>query len=94
MAEPTSEVVLGDTMKVGRRGSLSGEIVFHGKQGHVAYPQFADNPIHRAGELIAGLANMTWDDGDELFPNTSLQISNVNSGVGAANVIPGHLQLK
>ena len=93
VAEPTSEVVLGDTMKVGRRGSLSGEIVVYGKQGHVAYPHLADNPIHRAGELISGLANMTWNDGNEFFPNTTLQISNVNSGVGVANVIPGLLHL-
>ena len=93
VAEPTSEVVLGDTMKVGRRGSLSGEIVVYGKQGHVAYPHLADNPIHRAGELISGLASMKWNDGDELFPNTTLQISNVNSGVGVANVIPGLLHL-
>ena len=93
VAEPTSEIVLGDTMKVGRRGSLSGEIVVYGKQGHVAYPHLADNPIHRAGELISGLASMKWNDGDELFPNTTLQISNVNSGVGAANVIPGLLHL-
>ena len=94
VGEPTAEVVLGDTMKVGRRGSLSGEIVVYGKQGHVAYPHLADNPIHRAGELISGLASMKWNDGDELFPNTTLQISNVNSGVGVANVIPGLLQLK
>ena len=94
VAEPTSEFVLGDTMKVGRRGSLSCEIVVYGKQGHVAYPHLADNPIHRAGELISGLASMKWNDGDELFPNTTLQISNVNSGVGVANVIPGHLHLK
>ena len=93
VAEPTSEIVLGDTMKVGRRGSLSGEIVVYGKQGHVAYSHLADNPIHRAGELISGLASMKWNDGDELFPNTTLQISNVNSGVGAANVIPGLLHL-
>ena len=93
VAEPTSEVVLGDTVKVGRRGSLSGEIVVYGKQGHVAYPHLADNPIHRAGELISGLASMKWNDGDELFPNTTLQISNVNSGVGVANVIPGLLHL-
>ena len=94
VAEPTSEVVLGDTMKVGRRGSLSGELVVYGKQGHVAYPHLADNPIHRAGELISGLASMKWNDGDELFPSTTLQISNVNSGVGVANVIPGFLHLK
>ena len=94
VAEPTSEVVLGDTMKVGRRGSLSGEIVVYGKQGHVAYPHLADNPIHRAGELISSLASMKWNDGDELFPSTTLQISNVNSGVGVANVIPGLLHLQ
>ena len=72
VAEPTSEVVLGDTVKVGRRGSLSGEIVVYGKQGHVAYPHLADNPIHRAGELISGLASMKWNDGDELFPQHNI----------------------
>ena len=94
VGEPTSEDYLGDTVKIGRRGSISCSLIVYGKQGHVAYPHLADNPIHRAGALIEGMANMSWDDGDDKFPNTSLQISNVHSGVGAENVIPGQLELK
>ena len=93
VGEPTSESVLGDTMKVGRRGSLDGTIVVHGKQGHVAYPHLADNPIHASGKLIAALAELKWDDGNDDFPNTTMQISNVNSGVGAKNVIPPDLTI-
>ncbi len=91
VGEPTSEKLLGDTIKVGRRGSLDGKIVVHGKQGHVAYPHLADNPIHNAGKLIAGLAELKWDDGNDDFPSTTMQISNVNAGVGAGNVIPEDL---
>ena len=93
VGEPTSDKVLGDTIKVGRRGSLTCKIIVKGKQGHVAYPHLADNPIHRAGELIEKLARKTWNDGDDVFPNTTLQISNVRSGVGVDNVIPGILEL-
>ena len=93
VGEPTSVSVLGDTIKIGRRGSLCCEIVLKGKQGHVAYPHLADNPIHRAGKLIAGLAEMTWHDGGQNFPDTTLQISNIKAGVGAGNVIPGRLDL-
>ena len=93
VGEPTSESSLGDTIKIGRRGSLCCDITVRGKQGHVAYPHLADNPIHRAGKLIAGLAELSWNDGDENFPDTTLQISNVHAGVGAGNVIPGHLDL-
>ena len=93
VGEPTSESVLGDTIKIGRRGSLCCELVVKGKQGHVAYPHLADNPIHRTGKLIAGLAEMSWHDGGPNFPDTTLQISNINAGVGAGNVIPGRLNL-
>ncbi len=93
VGEPTCESVLGDTIKVGRRGSLTCKVVVYGKQGHVAYPHLAENPIHRAGALIDELAKMKWNDGDVVFPNTSLQISNVHSGVGVDNVIPGTLEL-
>ncbi len=93
VGEPTSVSVLGDTIKVGRRGSLCCDIVVKGKQGHVAYPHLADNPIHRTGKLIDQLAEMTWRDGGLNFPNTTLQISNIKAGVGAGNVIPGRLEL-
>ncbi len=94
VGEPTSEKDLGDTIKIGRRGSLDGMIVVHGKQGHVAYPQFADNPIHKSGKLISALTSLQLNDGNADFPNTTFQISNVNSGVGAGNVIPEDLTLK
>ncbi|MDE0310026.1 MAG: succinyl-diaminopimelate desuccinylase [Acidiferrobacterales bacterium] len=93
VGEPTSVSELGDTIKIGRRGSLCCELVVKGKQGHVAYPHLADNPIHRSGRLIASLAEMTWHDGGTDFPDTTLQISNINAGVGAGNVIPGRLDL-
>ncbi len=93
VGEPTSEHRIGDTVKIGRRGSLCSEITVNGKQGHVAYPHLADNPIHRAGELIAGIAKLSWNDGDDHFPDTTLQISNVHAGVGVGNVIPGRLDL-
>ncbi len=93
VGEPTSEKRLGDTIKVGRRGSLCCEMTIFGKQGHVAYPHLADNPIHRSGALIDRLSKFNWTDGDESFPNTTLQISNIHSGVGAGNVIPGSLQM-
>lgn len=93
VGEPTSEISVCDTIKIGRRGSLGCNIVVNGKQGHVAYPHLADNPIHRAGKLIAGLTELRWNDGDEYFPETTLQISNIHAGVGAENVIPGQLNL-
>ena len=94
VGEPTCESVFGDTVKIGRRGSISGRITVHGKQGHVAYPHLADNPIHKSGNLIAELGKLKWDDGDDVFPATTLQVSNVKSGVGADNVIPGELCLQ
>lgn len=94
VGEPTSHTRVGDTIKVGRRGSLSARLRIVGKQGHVAYPQLADNPVHRAGALIAELAATEWDTGDAEFPPTSFQISNVAAGTGAGNVIPGHMDMQ
>lgn len=89
VGEPTSEAVLGDTVKIGRRGSLSGTLTVLGVQGHVAYPHLARNALHGAGEVIADLAATKWDDGDDAFPPTSWQASNIRAGTGAGNVIPG-----
>lgn len=91
VGEPTSVERLGDTMKNGRRGSLSGTLVVQGKQGHVAYPHLARNPIHLAAPALAELAAITWDEGNEYFPPTTWQISNIHSGTGATNVVPGEL---
>ena len=89
VGEPTSVERLGDTIKNGRRGSLSGRLVVKGVQGHIAYPQLADNPIHRSAAALAELASIEWDAGNEYFPPTSWQVSNFRSGTGATNVIPG-----
>lgn len=89
VGEPSSTSVVGDVIKNGRRGSLGGGLVVKGIQGHVAYPHLADNPIHRAAPALAELAAEVWDEGNEFFPATSFQISNINSGTGATNVIPG-----
>lgn len=91
VGEPTSADRLGDTVKNGRRGSLSARMVVHGTQGHVAYPQQADNPIHRAAPLLAELAATDWDAGNAHFPPTTFQVSNLRAGTGATNVIPGEL---
>lgn len=91
--EPSSKQVLGDLLRVGRRGSLSARLTVHGVQGHVAYPDKADNPIHRALPALAELAARSWDDGFESFPPTSLQITDTHAGNGANNVIPGQLQV-
>lgn len=93
VGEPTSEQQLGDAIKHGRRGSLRGRLTVHGTQGHIAYPQLADNPIHRFAPALAELAATTWDEGDAFFPPTSWQISNIHAGTGAANVIPGTLDV-
>jgi len=93
VGEPSSRQVLGDIIKNGRRGSLSCELSIRGTQGHVAYPQLADNPIHRALPALAELTAERWDNGNAFFPATSLQISNVLAGTGAANVIPGELRV-
>jgi succinyl-diaminopimelate desuccinylase len=93
VGEPSSARRLGDTIKNGRRGSLSGELLVKGVQGHVAYPHLADNPVHRAAPALAELAATRWDDGNEYFPPTTWQISNINAGTGATNVIPGELRV-
>lgn len=92
VGEPSSSQQLGDIIKNGRRGSLNAKLTVHGKQGHVAYPQLADNPIHRVAPALAELAAEVWDHGNEFFPPTSFQISNLNAGTGANNVIPGSLE--
>ena len=91
VGEPTSVDALGDMVKNGRRGSLSGRLVVRGVQGHIAYPHLARNPIHLAAPALAELVAMLWDEGNEYFPPTSFQISNVHAGTGAGNVIPGEL---
>jgi succinyl-diaminopimelate desuccinylase len=94
VGEPSSEAVLGDTIKVGRRGSLSGRLTVHGVQGHVAYPQLADNPVHAFAPALAELVQCRWDEGTEHFQPTSFQVSNFNAGTGAPNVIPGELRVR
>ena len=92
VGEPSAERQAGDTLKIGRRGSLSGNLIVHGVQGHVAYPQRADNPVHALAPALAELAAHTWDQGNEHFPPTTFQVSNINAGTGAANIIPGELR--
>ena len=91
VGEPTSVKATGDMIKNGRRGSLSGKLKVIGIQGHIAYPQLADNPVHKAAPVIAELASTVWDEGNAFFPPTSWQISNVHAGTGASNVIPGEM---
>ncbi len=93
VGEPTCEKQLGDTIKNGRRGSLSGRLLVRGVQGHVAYPHLADNPAHRCAPALAELCAMRWDEGNEFFPPTTFQISNIHAGTGATNVIPGELEV-
>lgn len=93
VGEPSSTSQVGDVIKNGRRGSLGGILTVHGRQGHVAYPHLADNPIHRALPALAELAAETWDHGNAFFPATSFQISNIHAGTGANNVIPGDLEV-
>ena len=92
VGEPTSVETIGDMIKNGRRGSLSGEIVVKGAQGHVAYPHLARNPVHLFAPALAELAAQKWDDGNEFFPPTTWQVSNIQAGTGATNVIPGELR--
>ena len=94
VGEPSSTAVVGDVVRIGRRGSLSGSLEVFGIQGHVAYPERADNPIHRALPALAALAARRWDEGNAYFPATSFQISNINAGTGAGNVIPGSLKVE
>ena len=93
VGEPSSTDALGDTIKHGRRGTLSGALTVRGVQGHVAYPHLADNPIHRLAPALAELARTRWDDGNADYPPTTWQCSNVHAGTGATNVIPGTLEL-
>ncbi|MGH8633803.1 MAG: succinyl-diaminopimelate desuccinylase, partial [Burkholderiales bacterium] len=94
VGEPTSVERLGDMIKNGRRGSLSGNLVVKGVQGHVAYPHLAKNPVHEFAAALAELARTQWDEGNEHFPPTTWQVSNLNAGTGAGNVIPGELHVK
>ncbi len=94
VGEPSSETLLGDTIKVGRRGSFSGRLTVHGIQGHVAYPQLAENPVHTFAPALAELTSRVWDEGTEHFQPTTFQISNFNAGTGAPNVIPGELKAR
>jgi succinyl-diaminopimelate desuccinylase len=94
VGEPSSEKQIGDTIKIGRRGSLSGRLTVHGVQGHIAYPQLAENPVHTFAPALAELTARTWDEGNEHFQPTSFQISNFNAGTGAPNVIPGELKAR
>ena len=93
IGEPSSVERLGDTIKNGRRGSLNGVLTVRGVQGHVAYPQLARNPIHEVAPALAELAALRWDDGNDYFPPTTWQCSNIRSGTGATNVVPGTLEL-
>lgn len=94
IGEPSSETRLGDTIKIGRRGSLSGRLTVHGIQGHIAYPQTADNPIHALAPALAELTARSWDQGNAHFQPTSFQVSNLSAGTGAPNVIPGELKAR
>jgi succinyl-diaminopimelate desuccinylase len=93
VGEPSSVDRLGDTLKNGRRGSLSGKLIVRGIQGHVAYPHLVKNPIHLAAPALAELATTKWDKGNEAFPPTSFQVSNIHAGTGAANVVPGSVEV-
>ncbi|EZQ01658.1 MULTISPECIES: succinyl-diaminopimelate desuccinylase [unclassified Acinetobacter] len=93
VGEPSSTNTLGDIVKNGRRGSLNANLTVKGKQGHVAYPHLAINPIHTASKAIAELCETEWDQGNEYFPATSFQISNISAGTGATNVVPGTMNL-
>lgn len=93
VGEPTSVKTLGDMIKNGRRGSLSGTLRVQGRQGHVAYPHLAHNPIHAVAPALAELAATQWDEGNEFFPPTTFQISNIRAGTGATNVIPGECEV-
>jgi succinyl-diaminopimelate desuccinylase len=94
VGEPSSESDIGDTIKIGRRGSFSGRLTVHGVQGHVAYPQLAENPVHTLAPALAELTSRRWDEGNEHFQPTTFQISNLNAGTGAPNVIPGELKAR
>lgn len=94
IGEPSSTDTVGDVIKNGRRGSITGDLTIHGVQGHIAYPHLAKNPIHLFADALKDLCNEVWDEGNEHFPPTSFQISNINGGTGASNVIPGDLKVQ
>ena len=94
VGEPSSTDTVGDVIKNGRRGSISGDLTIHGVQGHIAYPQLAKNPIHLFASALHDLCDEVWDNGNDHFPPTSFQISNINGGTGATNVIPGDLMVQ
>ena len=94
VGEPSSTETVGDVIKNGRRGSISGDLTIHGIQGHIAYPQLAKNPIHLFAGALQDLCDEKWDNGNDYFPPTSFQISNINGGTGATNVIPGELNVQ
>ena len=94
VGEPTSAEKFGDTIKNGRRGSLSASLIVKGIQGHIAYPHLIDNPIHRSASIIDELKKISWDNGNEYFPKTSWQVSNINAGTGATNVVPGDVTIQ
>lgn len=93
VGEPSSSNTLGDVVKNGRRGSINGYLTIRGQQGHVAYPHLAKNPVHLATPMLAELTAMQWDAGNDFFPPTTFQISNINSGTGTTNVIPGQVDI-
>lgn len=94
VGEPSSDSVLGDQIKNGRRGSLTANLVVHGILGHVAYPHLADNPVHKFAPALNELVTTVWDNGNEYFPQTTMQIANINGGTGAENVVPGDLSVQ
>jgi succinyl-diaminopimelate desuccinylase len=94
IGEPTSHQSLGDTIKIGRRGSLSGLLTVHGVQGHIAYPHLADNPVHGLAPALAELVARHWDEGNAYFQPTSFQVAHIAAGTGAPNVIPGELKVR
>jgi len=94
VGEPSSTSTVGDVIKNGRRGSIGGDLTIHGVQGHIAYPHLAKNPIHLFADAMQALCNEVWDNGNDFFPPTSFQISNINGGTGASNVIPGDLHVQ
>ncbi len=94
VGEPSSSRTVGDVIKNGRRGSLNGRLIVHGQQGHVAYPQLADNPVHRAAPALAALVAIEWDQGNAHFPPTTFQIANIHAGTDAENIIPGELDVQ
>ncbi|MFA5530388.1 MAG: succinyl-diaminopimelate desuccinylase, partial [Thiohalomonadaceae bacterium] len=92
VGEPTAMKQVGDAVKNGRRGSLNGRLIVKGVQGHIAYPHLVDNPLHRFAPALAELCAMRWDEGNDFFPPTSFQFSNIRAGTGATNVVPGELE--